>query len=125
MDKIIFKILFLLSIIALIGNYLDAFTTYFALQKDKAYETNTKMDYVIKHFGFIWFFIIKIIVNTYIFLFNKMCLIYLPIKFFNKYFKNENLRIWIIGYSIIILVAYAYSGYQFWSVSFNNLKFIM
>jgi len=48
MNKIIFRILFLLSVIVIIGNYLDAITTYFALKKDGTYETNKAMDYVIK-----------------------------------------------------------------------------
>ena len=121
MDKVIFKMLFLLYVIVLIGNYLDAITTYFALQKDKTYETNTKMDYVIKHFGWSGFFLLKFILLTYLFLPLKYCPLPLSINFLRK-------RIPVILNVIvifIIIIAYVVIAYYYWVHSFNNLKFIV
>lgn len=121
MDKTILKIIVLLSVIVLIGNYLDAITTYFALQKDKNYETNKAMNYVIKNFGWTIFFIIKFGIVSWFFLPLKYCFMNTPIKFLKQKI-NFQIKILIIA---IVGISYLYMGYNFWVVSISNLKFII
>ena len=121
MDKVILKILFLLSVIVLIGNYLDAITTYFALQKDKNHETNNAMDYAIENFGWVSFFVIKFVLVSWFLLPLKYCVMYIPVTYLKKNI-NFQIKIFIIA---VIAIAYLYLGYNFWAVSINNLGFIL
>lgn len=116
----IFKFLFLLSIIVLIGNYLDAITTYYAIKYGNAREENYSMRYIIKNFGWGVFFIIKFVVATYFFLPVKYCLMNYPIKYLKRKIRITT-KIVII---VIVILVYLYLSFKFWSVFFNNLKYI-
>lgn len=64
-DEKYFKAMFVIAIMLSISNFLDAATTYYALNLPNLYESNPAMDILIHHYG-IWAFVIKILLITMI-----------------------------------------------------------
>lgn len=114
--NVLTKILILSLTFILIGNTLDLITTYIALHKNGTYEENPKMYYVIKNWGWSSFFVIKLLVD-YLSLPLKCNPLYATIQKYAVNHDYKGKRFWLM----LLIIAFLYVGYIFWSVSFSNL----
>ena len=118
-NKFLYKILFILGTIVIIGNLGDMVTTYFALHVPHTYEANPYMAHIIGNFGWIPFIFIK----------GLFCFFFFPIRFSPLY--------WVVGFSLkqgnfvrqfnvgIIIASFILSCFWFWNLTITNFLFLI
>ena len=116
----LYKIIFILGLIVIIGNIFDALTTYISLTNPNNYEANFLQKYIITQYRWITFLLVKLILITIVFLQVK----YSPLHFFlNSLTRLKNTKLKNFYFMLIIIVEVASATY-FWSLVIINLLVI-
>ena len=116
----LYKIIFILGIIVILGNLFDALATYISLTNINNYEANFLPKYILVQYGWVTFFLIKIILITVVFLQVKYSPLYFFLNFITR-IRNTRLKNF---YFILTIILELLSATYFWSLVILNLLVI-